>query len=249
MERIEAERDRRPFVDFVFSIRDDDDRIGGRELAAAVAYRLFFLLLPLVLVLVAGLGLTGASSRGAAEDAVRSSGTSAAVAHSIADATGELSIFEHLTILAVGLFATYFAVRGLKRTLVRVNASAWQIQVRKTATTARAIGVVLGLIVALVLVSREWNEMRGQLGALEFLLALPVVGAIYGAARDRAARAASSPGRSAVDEVDPGCAPRGHVGRRAAGVRARLHRPQAVQQLRALRRGRHGDRRAAAGSI
>ena len=155
--------------------------MGGRELAAAIAYRLFFLSLPLILIFVGGLGLTGASDRGSAEDVVRSSGTSAAVARSIASATADLSVFEHLIVLGIGVFGTYFAARGLLKTLSRVNAAAWRVPMAKPAKPLRAVAIVLAIVTALVLLSHEWNQIRDRLGTLDFLVALPVVGVIYGA--------------------------------------------------------------------
>lgn len=181
LDRLEADRGRRPFVDVVFAIRDEDETMGGRELAAAVAYRLFFLSLPLILIFVGGLGLTGASDPGTAEDLVRSSGTTAAVARSIASATADLSIFEHLVVLGIGVFGTYFAARGLMKTLARINSAAWRVPMAKPANALRAVAVVLGIVTALVILSQEWNQIRERLGALEFLVALPVVGTIYGA--------------------------------------------------------------------
>jgi uncharacterized BrkB/YihY/UPF0761 family membrane protein len=181
IDRLEADRQRRPIVDVVFAIREEDEVMGGRELAAAVAYRLFFLSLPLMLIFVGGLGLTGASDRGSAEDVVRSSGTTAAVAQSIATATAELSVFEHLVVLGIGVFGTYFAARGLMKTLARINAGAWRVPMAKPANALRAVGIVLGIVTALVLLSHEWNQIRDRLGVLEFLGALPIVGAIYGA--------------------------------------------------------------------
>jgi membrane protein len=179
MERLEDERSHRPLVDVVLSVRDVDDRLAGRELSAAVAYRLFFLMLPLLLLAVGGIGLAAASDRGATSDAVRSSGTTAAVAKSIADATGELSVLEHLVVLGIGVFGTYFAARGLMKTLARVHAGAWEVPFTKTPRGFRAAGIVLGLVVALVVLSQEWNQLKDRLGALEFLLALPVVGLVY----------------------------------------------------------------------
>jgi membrane protein len=181
MERLEADRTRRPFVDTLLSIRDDDERLAGRELAAAVAYRLFFLMLPLLLVVVGGIGLAAASDRQGTTDAVRSTGTTAAVARSIAGATGELSVLEHLAVLGIGGFGTYFAARGLMKTLARVNAGAWHVPLVKPPRPARSLGIVLGLVLALILVSRQWNQIQDRLGVLEFLIALPVVGMIYAA--------------------------------------------------------------------
>jgi membrane protein len=179
--RLEAERADRPIADAVFSVRDEDRRIAGRELAAAVAYRLFFLMLPLVLLVVGGLGLTASSDRNAAEDAVRESGASAAVAHDVSRATADLSVLEHLVVLGIGAFGTYFAGMGLVKTLTRVQASSWMLATRAPKTRPRLLAVVLGLLLAIIVVSAVWNQMRTELGVGEFLLALPVVGVGYAA--------------------------------------------------------------------
>jgi membrane protein len=43
------------------------------------------------------------------------------------------------------------------------------------------LGIVLGLLLALVVLSTAWNQMRADLGVGEFLIALPVVGVVYAA--------------------------------------------------------------------
>jgi uncharacterized BrkB/YihY/UPF0761 family membrane protein len=181
MERIEADRDRRPSIDVILSVRDEDARLAGRELAAAVAYRLFFLFLPLILVLVAGLGIARSTDKAAVGDAVKSSGASVAVAQSISGATGELSFFQHVLVLGIGISGTFFAGRGLVRTLVRVNAEAWDIPIPKLQRPMKVVGIILGLLMVLVVLGNAWNSLRGKLGVLEFLVALPVVGLAYAA--------------------------------------------------------------------
>ena len=180
-ERLEADRERHPSVDLLLAIRDEDARVAGRELAAAIAYRLFFLLLPLLLVVVGGLGLAGSSDRGSAEDAVHESGLSIAVARDITKSTGELSVFEHLAVLVIGVWGTYLAGRGLMKTLSRVNRSSWELPPVKLARPMRSVAIVVGLILAFILMSEEWNRMRTRLGPGEFLIALPVVAIVYGA--------------------------------------------------------------------
>jgi membrane protein len=179
LDRMEAQRDRHATYDLVFGVRDDDERVAGRELAAALAYRLFFLMLPMVLIVVGGLGVTGSSDKQAAADAVRESGASAAVARNIATATAELSFLEHFVVLGIGVFGTYLAGRGLIKTLSRVNAVAWSVPLAKPAKPMRTLCVVLGLVLVLILLSNAWNQLRTELGTLEFLLALPVTGVLY----------------------------------------------------------------------
>jgi uncharacterized BrkB/YihY/UPF0761 family membrane protein len=84
-------------------------------------------------------------------------------------------------VLGIGAFGTYFAARGLMKTISRVNSGAWRIPVVKPANSLRAAGIVVGIVATLVVLSHEWNQIRARLGVLEFLVALPVVGLIYGA--------------------------------------------------------------------
>jgi uncharacterized BrkB/YihY/UPF0761 family membrane protein len=180
-ERLEADREQHPTVDLLLAIRDEDERIAGREMAAAIAYRLFFLLLPMLLVVVGGLGLAGSSDRGAAQDAVQQSGMSVAVAREITKSTGDLSVFQHVLILGIGLWGTYLAGRGLVKTLTRVNRATWEVAAKKPARPFKLVAIVIGIVLAFVLMSVEWNRLRARLGAAEFLVALPVVAMIYAA--------------------------------------------------------------------
>jgi uncharacterized BrkB/YihY/UPF0761 family membrane protein len=179
IEHLEAERDRHPFFDVLFAMRDEDRRIGGRELASALAYRIFFLLLPLVLVFVGGLGIAADSDPQAASDTVRESGVSAVVARNIADATAELSFLQHIGVLVVGVFGTWLAGLGLAKTLSRVSAMAFDLPLTKPANRTRVLVILLGLLAALLMLSSAWNTMRTDLGTIEFLVVLPVVGVVY----------------------------------------------------------------------
>src|SRR5690606_35785089 len=55
-ERVVAARPDTPLIDTAFEIHERDSRIAGGMLAGAIAFRLFLLLVPLLLILVAGLG-------------------------------------------------------------------------------------------------------------------------------------------------------------------------------------------------
>jgi membrane protein len=101
------------------------------------------------------------------------------VARNIATATSELSILEHLVVLGIGVVGTYFAGLGLLKTLSRVNAVAWSVPLAKVKNRLHVLGIVLGLFLVLILLSSAWNQLRAQLGTLEFVLALPVAGLLY----------------------------------------------------------------------
>ena len=179
IEHLEAERDRHPVYDVLFAMRDEDRRIAGRELAAALAYRLFFLTLPLVLVFVGGLGVANDADHQAAADAVRESGASAAVARNIAAATAELSFLQHVGVLVIGVVGTWLAGLGLAKTLSRVSAMAFDLPLTKPANRTKVVVILLGLLGVLLMLSSAWNTMRTDLGTIEFLVVLPIVGAVY----------------------------------------------------------------------
>ena len=177
---------------------------------------------------------------------MRSSGTTAAVARSIADATGDLSIFEHLVVLGIGLFGTYFAARGLMKTLARVNAGAWRVPMVKPASNLRAVGIVLGDRRR----ARRARATSGTRSAIAWgrsssssrsLWSALIYGALIVAAPRPAAPARST--RRGHDWFPAACSsgsssPRSR--RSCSGYIAR----KLSQQLRAVRRCRDGDRRA-----
>jgi len=69
-ERAEHERARHQSVDAVFDMVDRDAEVGGGIISAALAYRLFIWLLPLTLVVVAGLGIAADASSGEPDEEI-----------------------------------------------------------------------------------------------------------------------------------------------------------------------------------
>src|SRR5580765_7200151 len=68
-ERASVERSRHRSVDTLFEMADRDNEVAGGIIAGALAYRLFIWLLPLALVLVAGLGIAADSASESPEQA------------------------------------------------------------------------------------------------------------------------------------------------------------------------------------
>ncbi len=179
--QLERERSGRPFIDALLLVRDVDDRIAGRELASAVAYRVFFLMLPLSLFVVGGLGISGELASTAPADAVKSSGLSSAVASSIASSTEQVSLTGHLALLFTGLFGIYFAAIAMAKTLSRVHAAAWSMSVPKVRRKARAAGEILGLLVLVFVTSGVAARVRSGVGVIGFVLSVAVAGLLYSA--------------------------------------------------------------------
>ena len=158
-ERGEEERARHPSVDAVYDIVDRDAEVGGGILSAALAYRLFIWLLPLALVVVAGLGFAAEASSGSPEDAARSLGFEGLVSNSVASAAKSPNRWYALLI---GIPLLLWATRGLLRSLVVTHRLVWgdvRTSVAKP-TVVRSLEF-LALLLGLFVVSTVASAVRG----------------------------------------------------------------------------------------
>src|SRR6186713_2184167 len=103
-----AARERNSAIDAGFEIYGRDREAAGGILAGALAYRFFITLLPLTLVLVAGLGYLSSSSEEAPADAAEEFGISGAAASSVASSARATSS-GRLVAVVVGAFALVWA--------------------------------------------------------------------------------------------------------------------------------------------
>ena len=176
--RAEAERRLHPSVDAVYEMADRDAEVGGGIIACALAYRLFIWLLPLALVVVAGLGIAADASSGSPEEAAASLGFEGLVTSSIANAAESPNRWYALLI---GIPLLVWATRSLLRMLVGAHRLVWG-DVRGTAakpTIVRslellAILVGLSLVSALAGTARAWSTAPGLVVTL--LAILPYAG-------------------------------------------------------------------------
>ena len=163
--RAEAERRLHPSVDAVYEMVDRDAEVGGGIIACALAYRLFIWLLPLALVVVAGLGLAADASSGSPEEAAAALGFEGLVTSSIANAAESPNRWYALLI---GIPLLVWATRSLLRVLVGAHRLVWR-DVRAAAskpTIVRSfelLGVLLGfsLVSALAGAARAWSTAPG----------------------------------------------------------------------------------------
>src|SRR6187200_512767 len=84
-DRLERARPEVAALDVAFSTYERDRGAGGGLLAGALAYRFFFMLLPLVFLFVVGLGFLDSVDNTAPADAAKSLGMSGAAASAVAD--------------------------------------------------------------------------------------------------------------------------------------------------------------------
>jgi len=149
-EEAESARVTHGSVDVALNAYKRDRTTAGSLMAGALSFRLFLVLLPLVLVAVGGLGI-GAGSMSDPEELARRSGLTAYAADVVRKAS-EASNTSHLVALAVGLVGMFFACRALVKALRIVNALAWRLSPPRTGTSLTA-GLLCMLAVTGVAVS------------------------------------------------------------------------------------------------
>jgi len=178
-ESLQAARGRVPAIDAAFEIHDRDRATAGGILAGALAYRFFITLLPLTLVLVAGLGYLSAASEEAPADAAEEFGISGAAASSVASSARATSS-GRLVAVVVGAFALVWASYWAVRAIRLAHAMAWRLPERRWPNSGGAALSYIGVLLAMAAVSvgdawlREHLELAG--------LAITIIStAIYGA--------------------------------------------------------------------
>jgi uncharacterized BrkB/YihY/UPF0761 family membrane protein len=141
---LERARGRSPAVDAAVGVLRRERPVASGILAAALAFRLFALLIPLAYVLVAGIGLTlGSAERaGQAEDHL-----SDLVVDSIA-AVARTSERGRFVALVVGGVATLVAAGGVVEVLRWVHVLAWRVAPPRQRRNPRLVlGLIAGVLV------------------------------------------------------------------------------------------------------
>ena len=121
-ERADAERRRHASVDAVFEMVDRDADVGGGIIAGALAYRLFIWLLPLALVLVAGLGVAADAAAESPEEAAGSVGMEGLISHSVASAASSANRWYAILI---GVPILIWVTRSFLRALIGTHRRVW----------------------------------------------------------------------------------------------------------------------------
>src|SRR3954454_7987808 len=122
-ERAQEERGRRGWVDATFEVVDRDGEVAGGIIAGALAYRLFFWLLPFGLVFVGGLGVVAdlvSDSPKQIGTTLGIGGISSSSLHSASDSRSAWYA------LIVGVPILLYATRSGLRVLIGTHRLAWR---------------------------------------------------------------------------------------------------------------------------
>jgi len=156
-------------VDVGFSVAESDSRIGGGLLAGALAYRLFVLLLPLVLLLVSGLGIYAGAAGQSPSKVAEEAGLHGLIASHVAETASSPARWIFFLVM---IPAVLYALAKLYRAVAIVHALAWR-------GTARGLGIsVIGIVLLGVAVVVDlgavgavgWIRRHNELGGIAALL-------------------------------------------------------------------------------
>jgi uncharacterized BrkB/YihY/UPF0761 family membrane protein len=147
-EQLQGRRKRNRGLDAAFGTWELDRNAGGSLLAAAIAYRLFLWLLPVSLILVAGLGFASSIGRNTAADAVRDIGILSIPAQSVNEAAHQSSQAWWLG-LAIGVVLLYVGTNALIRALWAAHTLVWRSPAAKIPSKPRLIGLFLAACVTM----------------------------------------------------------------------------------------------------
>ena len=166
-ERAQGERSRHRSVDAIFEMVDRDSEVGGGIIAGALAYRLFIWLLPLALVIVAGLGIAADANSESPEAAAKSLGVEGLITSSIANAADSPNRWYALLI---GVPVLVWATRSVLRVLIGAHRLVWtddrsRAPKPKLVASLRLLVLLIGfgVVSAAASAARAWAPCPGLL--------------------------------------------------------------------------------------
>jgi hypothetical protein len=164
-------------VGFRWLVRDKE--IAGGVLGGGLAYRFFFWIMSLAVLLAGGLGFVSSSGSDVEAD-VHEAGLTDALAHTVATAAEQSESGRWWLVIAGASLFIWFSF-GLLRALRLVHAAAWHVSLPPLRGMPKAVGAVAitPLIFVLVTAGAGWIRAHGD-DALGLLASLGV-GALFGA--------------------------------------------------------------------
>lgn len=176
LERLEQQRPEHASVEAGFRWIIRDKEIAGGVLGGGLAYRFFFWLLALTVLMSAGLGF---ASRWNVGLAVKEVGLTTAVSQTVATAA-EQSESGRWWLLLLGVWLTLWFSWGLLRALRLVHVAAWRIAPTPLRNGLLALAAVIAAPFVLLAVSAAAGWVREHVGLASGLFATLAVGVIFG---------------------------------------------------------------------
>lgn len=167
--RLEERQSRHASIDVGFRWLLRDKEIAGGVLGGGLAYRFFFWVLALSLLLTGGLGFASRADEDV-EALAADAGLADSVQSTVATAAAQ-SESGRWWLLLLGAFFTLWFSFGLLRALRLVHSAAWRIAPQPIRNVPRAVALVAASPFALALLSGGAGWIRANVGFLPGLLA------------------------------------------------------------------------------
>lgn len=168
-------RQRSRLVDLGFKIHERDRDAAGTLLGSALALRFFLFLVPLTLALLGVAGLLGLYTE--ANSISATAGVSGSMAREIDSAFEQGTVTPWLA-LGLGLFGMASSGRSLTRALAIASGVCWH-QPGRQRTPMRAVGIVVGVVVGMSLITTVVNRIRESAGLAIASVSLGLIAVAY----------------------------------------------------------------------
>jgi uncharacterized BrkB/YihY/UPF0761 family membrane protein len=176
-DRLEAARPQSRTIDTTFRAIEHDVETGGGVLAAAVAFRVFLVLIPYIFAVVCVFDVAGQVTRTAPTQIARDFGVGGLLVQAVGASAKHLTGVARLLALLGSLLAVYLAANTFLKTLRIVHGLVWRVRIHKQAHPSRAVLLLIVLITAALMIAAAIGRLR-NVSALGGLAAAILYGAI-----------------------------------------------------------------------
>lgn len=174
--RLTAARGRHASIDASFDLFERDRRMAASVLAGGIAYRLFFWLLPLALILG---GVLGFSSGGSAEEIAGDAGLTGAAADTVADAA-ETAARGRWALLLIGTGGLLWTSTRSVLALRRVYALVWDLPPQRGGNPLKEALAFSGVVLVLLAIPTATARLREISPGSGLVVAVLAVVAFFG---------------------------------------------------------------------